>query len=126
VKLVNRTYDEIKSKQPNSQISFAGLTSHKTSAFYDGYYNETTYCVGNCISNTNVTHSQLALSASFLAKRRNTLDLMQHAEYDELDVHEYGEWNHIAKVVKWLKDSASLGNKPVSFLEGGGPYCKAC
>lgn len=126
VKLVNMTYNVIKSKQPISQISFAGLTSHKTGAFYDGYYNEPSYCIGNCITNVFITHSQFASSPSFLANRRNTLYLMQHAEYDELDVHAYGEWNHISEVVKWLKDSASMGNKPVAFLEGGGPYCKTC
>ncbi len=121
------TYNEIKSKQPNSQISFAGLTNHRTSAFYDGYYNQPTYCLSNCITDTNLTPSQfIVLYPNFLEKRRNILYLMRNALYDELDVHQYGEWNHIAGVVKWLKDSASLGNKPVAFFEGGGPLCKTC
>jgi hypothetical protein len=52
------------------------------------------------------------------------MHIFKNANYDEVDVHAYGRRENIPDVVNWLKDSAQ--NKPVVFLEGGGPFCKAC
>jgi hypothetical protein len=121
------TYNEIKKHQTNSIISFAGLTNHKVNAFYDGYYNQSTYCLsGNCDTQNNVTREMLSLVPEFLSSRANTLYLLQNAKYDELDVHQYGEWRHIPDVVRWCKDNAVSSGIPVVFFEGGGPFCKSC
>lgn len=121
------TYNEIKKHQPQSTISFAGLTDHRINAFYDGYYNQATYCLSNdCATQSNVTHEMLASVPQFLAERRNTLYLLQNAKYDELDVHQYGQWKHIPDVVRWCKDHFGSQSIPVVFFEGGGPFCKSC
>jgi hypothetical protein len=51
---------------------------------------------------------------------------MQNAKFDELDIHQYGRWETIPDIVRWIKDHISLGNRVIIFLEGGGPFCKAC
>ncbi|MDF1612836.1 T9SS type A sorting domain-containing protein [Stygiobacter electus] len=121
------TYNEIKKRQTNSIISFAGLTNHKVNTFYDGYYNQSTYCLsGDCNTQNNLTREMLSSIPEFLSSRTITLYLLQNAKYDVLDVHQYGEWQHIPDVVKWCKDHAVSRSIPVVFFEGGGPFCKSC
>lgn len=129
VRYVNLTYDEIKRHQPNSEISFAGIdTRHDLIAFYDGYAtSKSSMCINqNCSTPLQVTPAQLSLTPIFLAQRRNVLYLIRNAHSDKVDIHQYGRWQEIPQVVQWLKDQAMLGNRSVIFLEGGGPFCKAC
>lgn len=127
---VNMTYAVIKAKQPLSQISFAGIDErHNLEAYYDGYSTQTTMCVNqSCTSPfTFSSPSQIPLIApGFLAKRRNVLYILRNALSDEIDIHQYGRWTEIPKVVEWLKDSANLGTRKVVFYESGGPFCKSC
>jgi len=128
-KYVNMTYAVIKAKQPLSQISFAGIdTRHDLEAYYDGYSTQKTICVNqSCTSPVTINNpSQVGLIPGFIAKRRNVLYILRNALSDEIDIHQYGRWTEIPKVVQWLKDSANLGNRKVVFYEGGGPFCKSC
>lgn len=128
VKLNNMTYDAIKNQQPNSEISLAGIdTRHQSEAFYDGYFtNQATVCMGNCLTDSTFTASQLPLIPNFffLQKLRNVMYIFKNARFDEMDVHAYGRWENISNIARWVKDSAQ--GKPVIFMEGGGPFCKAC
>lgn len=128
-KYVNMTYAVIKAKQPLSQISFAGIdTRHDLEAYYDGYSTQKTICVNqSCTSPVTFNNpSQVGLIPGFIAKRRNVLYILRNALSDEIDIHQYGRWTEIPKVVQWLMDSANLGNRKVVFYEGGGPFCKSC
>lgn len=127
VKLVNMTYKVIKNQQPNDTISFAGIdVRNEAEAFYDGYFpiSQTTFRYDNNCSGipTYLTKSQLASAPSFLPDRTNVMYIFKHALFDEIDLHEYGNWQHIPDCVRWAKDSTF--NKPVSIMEGGGPFCK--
>lgn len=126
---VNMTYNEIKKQQLNSKISFAGIdTRHDMEVYYDGYYsNQGNFCISsNCATHDEITHAQLASNDNFLKNYRNVLYLMQNAKFDELDIHQYGRWETIPDIVRWVKDHVLLGNRVIIFLEGGGPFCKAC
>lgn len=128
VKLVNMTYNVIKTRQPNSTVSYAGIdTRNQDETFYDGYFpiSQTTICKGNCSSSNNFTQAQLAsLFPNFLPNRRNVIYIFKNALSDEVDLHEYGRWQNIPDFARWAKDSTF--GKPVIFMEGGGPFCKAC
>lgn len=126
---VNLTYDVIKAKQPLSQISFAGIdTRHDLEAYYDGYSMQTAICLNpSCTNPITINNpSPMDTISGFLAKRRNILYILRNTLSDEIDIHQYGRWTEIPKVVQWLKDSANLGTRKVVFYEGGGPFCKAC
>ena len=127
VRYVNMTYDAIKNQQSNSEVSFAGIdTRHQSEAFYDGYFTgQTTLCISpNCSTQFNLTPSEFASTPNFLQNRRNVMYIFKNARFDEVDVHAYGRWGNIPDVVRWFNDSSQ--NKPVIFMEGGGPFCKAC
>lgn len=127
VQLVNMTYNVIKNRQPNSEISFAGIDRRNQSeAFYDGYFTgQTNLCTSkNCIIQNNYNASQFASQPGFLKSRRNVMYILKNSKADEIDVHEYGNWENIPDVVRWVKDSALCKN--VIFMEGGGPFCQAC
>lgn len=128
VRYVNMTYAAIKSRQPGASISFAGIdTRHDLIAFYDGYSDLLAICLSPaCGAQSSVSRAQLGSNPEFLANRRNALYILRNARCDEVDIHQYGRWQEIPYVVRWLKDSAALGSRPVVFLEGGGPFCKAC
>jgi len=127
VKLVNMTYKVIKTKQPSDTISFAGIdVRNEGEAFYDGYFpsSQTTFRYdGNCSgSPVYLTKPQLASVPSFLPDRSNVMYIFKNALFDEIDLHEYGNWQHIPDCARWAKDSTF--GKPVAIMEGGGPFCK--
>jgi len=127
VKLVNMTYKVIKTKQPSDTISFAGIdVRNEAEAFYDGYFpsSQTTFRYDNNCSGSPLylTKSQLASVPSFLPDRNNVMYIFKNALFDEIDLHEYGNWQHIPNFVQWAKDSTF--GKPVVIMEGGGPFCK--
>ena len=53
------------------------------------------------------------------------LYILRNALSDEIDIHQYGRWTEIPKVVQWLMDSANLGNRKVVFMRRR-PFCKSC
>ncbi len=130
VQFVNMTYNTIKTKQPSSIISFAGMdTRHDKVVFNDGYTGESSFCMStNCTSTIPVITAQFnnPVSPVYLGKNKiNMVYILKNAKYDELDIHEYGRWKYIPATVKWLRDSANV-TKPIDFLEGGGPFCDLC
>lgn len=126
VKYVNMTYNTIKSKQPTSIVSFAGMdTQHDKAVFINNYTNESSFCFSsNCTSTVGIPNSALA-TGTFTAKKANMIYIIKNAKYDELDIHSYGRYKYIPKVKKWLQDTCNV-TKPIVFLEGGGPFCDLC
>lgn len=129
VRIVNLTYNVIKTKQPQSTVSYAGIdVRFQGDAFYDGYLpaGQTTICnnINNCTSQANSTQTQLAAAPKFLPSRENVMYIFKNALTDEVDLHQYGRWENTSDFVRWAKDSTF--NKPIIFMEGGGPFCPAC
>lgn len=132
VEFVNMTYHWIKTKQSNSIVSFAGIdTRHDKIIFMDGYTDQSTYCFSSdCNTTFQATSLQFSnpnpMNPLFLGKNKaNMLYILQHALYDELDIHQYGRWKTIPQVIRWIRDSVSQ-TIPIDFLEGGGPFCEMC
>lgn len=132
VRYVNMTYREIKRLEPVSKISYAGLDGrHDQAVFLDGYYNGDPFCV--TVDPASEKPIMFATPSDFrmaypkgMIERRNSVNLLRNALADQIDIHQYGRWQTIPNLLRWLRDTAFLGSKEVVFFEGGGPYCKTC
>lgn len=120
---VNLTYTEIKKRQSNATVSFAGLVAEDADeiAFYFGYPNDQSICTPF----GNLTRQNLSNDSLFLQRLTQDTFLLHNAYFDALDIHEYGRWKNIPDIVNWLKMNMGI-NKPIMFLEGGGPYRPLC
>ncbi len=129
VKLEKMTYNTIKAAQPTSTVSYAGMDIRfQSMAFYDGYLSAsvTTLCVNSnsCTNTATLTQSSVSVAPKFLPSRRNVMHIFKNALADEVDIHQYGRYQFTKDFVRWAKDSTF--GKPITFMEGGGPFCPAC
>ena len=129
VNLVNMTYRTIKAKQPTSKVSYAGIdVRYQPEAFYDGYHpaTQTIFCSksNNCTTFSNLNQAQIGAAPKFLPSKQKVMYILKNAYADEVDIHQYGRWKNIPDFVRWARDSTY--GKPITFMEGGGPYCGAC